>query len=223
MELPTQLPHHYADLETANALRPPVGGAGLIIGVDQHGAPVTVRVFDQEPRSYVVVGGLRLLQMLVVRMLALNGRVLVHTERPGAWGWVTRMASGASGSIAFGAADATVARGTVHRPSVLVIDGDSGVQNATPAGTAWSATLSGYDSLSQWNINALDAADAVFVQQLNPAETQLVERRLSLQGLAQRLDENAPGMIGVLSRGSISTARVHLSGFERWVLKSVDR
>lgn len=224
MDLPvTQLPHHVADLQTANAMRPPVGGAGLIVGVDATGNPVVVRIFDNEARSYVVVGGLSLLQLLVVRLVALNCRIMVRTERPGAWGTVVRTTAGASGAISIDTGDSAMPAGTPHRPTVLVIDSASGVEATTPLGTAWSAVISGYDSLSQWNAAVLDQVDAAFVHQLSGPETALVERRMALQDLSGALNGNQSGMLGVVSRGCVVSAEIRLTAFERWVLVSIQR
>ena len=224
MDLPvTQLPHHDADLETANAMRPPVGGAGLIVGVDAVGDPIVVRVFDHEPRSYLVVGGLNLLQLLVIRLVALGCRIGVQTERPGAWGTVVRTTAGASGAIGILVGDEPMPAGSPHRPTVLVIDSASGVASVAPVGTSWSAVISGYDSLSQWNADVLDQVDAAFVQQLSGPETVLVERRMALQGLADVLDGNASGILGVVSRGTVVRAAIRMTAYERWVLGSIRR
>lgn len=224
MDLPlTQLPHHVADLETANAMRPSVGGAGLIVGVDATGNPVVVRIFDSEPRSYVVVGGLNLLQLLVVRLVALSCRIMVRTERPGAWGTVVRTAAGASGAISIATGEAAIPTGSPHRPTVLVIDSASGVEAVTPLGTAWSAVISGYDSLSQWNAVVLDQVDAAFVHQLSGSETALVERRMAVHDLGGLLSGNEAGMLGVVSRGSVIVAEIRLTNFERWMLAGIER
>lgn len=224
MDLPiTLLPHHVADLETADAMRPPVGGAGLIVGHDAAGAPVVVRVFDQQARSYVVVGGLRLLQLLVVRLVALSSRIVVHTERPGAWGGVVRTLAGGSGALTVTSERVPLPTAGPHRPAVLVVDSASAVAGAQPAGSPWSAVVAGYDSLSQWNADVLDQCDAAFVHQLSAAESALVERRMGVQGLRDSLQDGAAGMLGVVSRGSVVPAQVRLTGYERWVLGELER
>lgn len=224
MNLPiTQLPHHVADLDTANAMRPPVGGAGLIVGADAAGRPVVVRFFDHEPRAYLVVGGLQLLQLLVVRLVALSCRIVVQTERPAAWGALGRATAGASGAITIAAGSETLPSGSPHRPTVLVIDSASGVETVAPPGTAWSAVVSGYDALSQWNADVLDHVDAAYVQQLSDPECALLERRMAVQGLAGTVAADRPGRLAVVSRGAAVHAEVRLTAYERWVLGSIGR
>ena len=62
-----------------------VGTAGLMLGANRHGAPVTARLFRAEATRVVLIGGVRAAQLVVLRAMALGARIVVQTARPQAW------------------------------------------------------------------------------------------------------------------------------------------
>lgn len=63
----------------------PSGGCGQLVGSDDAGRAVTVRLFGSGVRSVHVAGELYLAKQIVFRAVAVGARVLLYTDRVGAW------------------------------------------------------------------------------------------------------------------------------------------
>ncbi|MEV4632406.1 type VII secretion protein EccE [Rhodococcus coprophilus] len=63
----------------------PSGGCGQLVGSDDAGRAVTVRLFGPGVRSVHVAGELYLAKQIVFRAVAVGARVLLYTDRVGAW------------------------------------------------------------------------------------------------------------------------------------------
>lgn len=63
----------------------PVAGCGQLIGSDDAGRAVAVRLTGPGVRSVHVAGELYLAQQIVFRAVAVGARVLIHTDRPDSW------------------------------------------------------------------------------------------------------------------------------------------
>ena len=63
----------------------PAGGCGQLVGSDDAGRAVTVRLFGAGVRSVHVAGELYLAKQIVFRAVAVGARVLLYTDRVGAW------------------------------------------------------------------------------------------------------------------------------------------
>lgn len=63
----------------------PASGCGQVIGADDHGRAVALPVFGPRITRVRISGSLHLGQQVVLRAVALGARVLVHTNRSGAW------------------------------------------------------------------------------------------------------------------------------------------
>ncbi|RDI64478.1 type VII secretion protein EccE [Nocardia pseudobrasiliensis] len=72
-------------IDAIDALRLPSSGCGQLIGSDDQGNGVAVRVVGQGISTVYVAGELYLAQQLVFRALAVGERVLVRTDRPHMW------------------------------------------------------------------------------------------------------------------------------------------
>ncbi|WP_040788687.1 type VII secretion protein EccE [Nocardia paucivorans] len=72
-------------VEAIGALRLPSAGCGQLIGSDEQGNGVAVRIIGAGIASVYVAGELYFAQQLVFRALAIGERVLVRTDRPHAW------------------------------------------------------------------------------------------------------------------------------------------
>jgi type VII secretion protein EccE len=75
----------YGDAEALAGLPLPVGGCGQLIGADEHGRGVATPLFGPGVRRVEISGTLQLAQQIILRALALGARVVVHTNRHGAW------------------------------------------------------------------------------------------------------------------------------------------
>src|SRR5262249_28604878 len=153
---------------------PPLGGAGLMLGVDRNGEPMAVRLFRPEPTRAVLVGGLRLAQLVVLRALALGARVTVQTGRPPAWEPFLRAIRGPAEVLSLVAPGQPVEPdqpASPLRPHLLVVDsGPVGAPAVPTHEAAWRATLLVRDELSAADVDALARADLALLQRLTPAE-----------------------------------------------------
>src|SRR5262249_58046322 len=81
------------------ALHLPAGGAGLMMDVNRHGEPTTIRLFRPEPTRVALFGGLRYAQLTALRALALGAQVVAQTGRPQAWEPFIRGVSGSGDAL----------------------------------------------------------------------------------------------------------------------------
>ncbi|MCM6776125.1 type VII secretion protein EccE [Nocardia sp. CDC159] len=72
-------------IERLDALQLPSSGCGQLIGSDEQGNGVAVRLVGQGISTVYVAGELYLAQQLVFRALAVGERILIRTDRPQAW------------------------------------------------------------------------------------------------------------------------------------------
>ncbi|WP_241996849.1 type VII secretion protein EccE [Rhodococcus sp. SMB37] len=63
----------------------PVAGCGQLIGADESGRAIAVRLTGPGVRSVHVAGELYLAQQIVFRAVAIGARVAIHTDRADAW------------------------------------------------------------------------------------------------------------------------------------------
>ncbi|QLY31900.1 type VII secretion protein EccE [Nocardia huaxiensis] len=73
------------EIEAIDELQLPVAGCGQLLGSDDGGNGVAIRLVGQGISSVYVAGELYLAQQLVFRALAVGERVLIRTDRPHAW------------------------------------------------------------------------------------------------------------------------------------------
>ncbi|MEV6771352.1 type VII secretion protein EccE [Nocardia sp. NPDC051030] len=74
--------HAIADIE---ALHLPSAGCGQLLGSDEEGRGVAIRLVGQGISSVYVAGELYLAQQLIFRALAVGERILIRTDRPQSW------------------------------------------------------------------------------------------------------------------------------------------
>ncbi|MBF6144902.1 type VII secretion protein EccE [Nocardia nova] len=72
-------------IDVVGVLHLPSSGCGQLIGSDEDGNGVAVRLVGQGISTVYVAGELYLAQQLVFRALAVGERILVRTDRPHAW------------------------------------------------------------------------------------------------------------------------------------------
>lgn len=72
-------------IDVIGVLHLPSSGCGQLIGSDEEGNGVAVRLVGQGISTVYVAGELYLAQQLVFRALAVGERILVRTDRPHAW------------------------------------------------------------------------------------------------------------------------------------------
>jgi hypothetical protein len=189
------------DAATLAAIAPPVGGAGLMLGVNRHGEPVTVRLFRPEPTRAALVGGLRCAETVVLRALALGAQVVVQTGRPQAWEPFLRGLSGGADSVSLAPPGRVLEPppATPVRPQLLVVDvGPVGATGVPVVESPWRATLLVRDELSPVDVDILERADVTLLQPLSPAEAALAATALGLGESASWLTRIRADMVGVV-------------------------
>lgn len=72
-------------IDVVGVLHLPSSGCGQLIGSDEEGNGVAIRLVGQGISSVYVAGELYLAQQLVFRALAVGERILIRTDRPQAW------------------------------------------------------------------------------------------------------------------------------------------
>jgi type VII secretion protein EccE len=185
----------------------PEPAAGLMLGRNRHGEPVTLRMFRPEATRALFVGGVRGAQLVVLRALALGARVVVQTGRPQAWERWVRGASAPGEAILVVPPGRPIAAapGSSLQPLLVVVDiGPVGVDpNAAPG---WQATLIVRDELSPVDLDALTRSDVVILQPLRPDEATLVGAALGIGDSAQYLPRIRQDMVGVIHRRALRWA-----------------
>jgi hypothetical protein len=194
------------------------GGAGLVLGDNQHGEPVTLRLFRPEPTRAMVAGDLRFAQLLVFRALALGAQAVVQTGRPAAWGAFARV--GGPDSIRVvppGAAHGDVA--TAARPRLVVLDAGLAA-GGEAAGDPWTATMSVREELTAWDIDVLGSAGVAIMQPLSAPEAELAASVLGLSEVKHSLSGIRPDMVSVVSGGTVRWAVLAPTAIERQLIGS---
>jgi ESX secretion system protein EccE len=200
----------------------PLGGDGLMIGTNRHGAPVTLRLFRPEPTRLVLIGGVRAAQLLALRAMALGAQVVVQTSRPYAWEPFARGVSAPGETIALIPAGRQVALppGTPMRPLLLVVDvGPVGADG----GAGWQATMVVRDELAPVDVDALSRADLVLLQPLRPDEAALAAGTLGLGEAQEWLTRIREDMVGVVNRRSVRWALLTATPIERQLVGTPTR
>ncbi|MEC3913242.1 type VII secretion protein EccE [Nocardia sp. CDC160] len=79
------VPTEVRDIADIAALQLPSAGCGQLLGSDEDGNGVAIRLVGQGISSVYVAGELYLAQQLIFRALAVGERILIRTDRPHAW------------------------------------------------------------------------------------------------------------------------------------------
>lgn len=213
--------------ESLGTLRPAIGGAGLVIGVNRHRSPVTARLFRPEPTRSLLIGGARAAQLLTLRALALNVRVVVLSTRPHAWEPFVRAVSTPSEMVAVVPPGRPVPAlgvpGTALHPQLFVLDAGP-VAGELPVPTAaWRTTLVVRDELTPADVDQLTGADVLMLQPLTPAEAALAAESLGLHAAADWLTRIRGDMVGVVHRRTVRWALLSTTQIEQQLLGTVVR
>ncbi|MFI5779339.1 type VII secretion protein EccE [Nocardia sp. NPDC051570] len=131
----------------------PTGGCGQVIGATSDGFGVAVPLFGPAVRRVEIVGGLRLVQLMILRAIAVGARVIVHSTRPQVWDRLVR---------------------EVDEPEALSVSSQGGAQHTAAAtmivydgvastGQVSEATAVHFGSMAQTSA-AILAADVVLIE-----------------------------------------------------------
>jgi hypothetical protein len=220
----TQVGTQLADSDTAHAIRVHTGGAGLILGADERGRPVTVSFFRSEPTVAMTIGHLGLAQLVSFRALALGAQLVVATGRPSAWARIAEAASATGdGVVEIVPPHAPPDRfGSSLRPFLFVVDTYStAAVQSTPAMPGWSTVLTVREQLTSWDSGPLGRADLVVAQALPPAESALLSTATNLPDYQQAFSVLPDEAVAVITHDGVRWARTARTTLERQVIGSV--
>ncbi|HEV7896490.1 MAG TPA: type VII secretion protein EccE [Planosporangium sp.] len=189
-----------ATAETLAALELPTGGAGLMMGVNRHGEPMTVRLFRPEPTRVGLFGGLRYAQLVALRALALGAQVVVQTGRPQAWEPFDRGIGGSGNELTIAAPNRPLELPppTPLQPQLIIVDvGPVGAMAIPVVEAAWRATMVVRDELASHDMDVLARADLVMLSPLSAPEAEIAGYALGLFQLAN-LPRVRADMVGVV-------------------------
>ncbi|BEL10348.1 hypothetical protein Q0Z83_085390 [Actinoplanes sichuanensis] len=187
----------------------PISPAGLMIGRNQGGGAVLIRLFRPEPTRALLVGGLPGAQLLAFRSMATGARVVVRTTRPHAWEPFARGAAvpGEAITILPPGRPFEAPAGSVRHPTLTVLDTGSAPGGPEPARDAgWQTTLVVRDEFGAPDVPHATEADLVVLQRLTPAEATLLGGTLGLGETASYFPRMRTDMVAVINRRAVRWA-----------------
>lgn len=191
--------------------------AGLLAGHNRHGQPVALRLFSARPVRAVLLGGPGLAQVLVLRALAVNAGVVVHTGQPHRWLPFLDAAGLPPELLRLASPDVPAhPPGRPGRPALLVCD------NTPPPGrlAGWNCALVRRDILTPADAAMLSRADLVIAQRLSDQAAALAGAALGLGADSQWLTRIEDDMIGLFSPPTVRWAALRITDVEQWLVRS---
>jgi hypothetical protein len=168
-------------MSALDALVAPVTPAGIVLGADPQGAPVTLALLRPVPTRVVVLGALHLARQIALRAAGQGARVTVTTGRRAAWEPVARAAAD-PGRVRIGAdeppddGEGGATRSGVTDALLAVHDRGATAAGPPPPTGPWRATLFVLPALSPAVADAADDADVVLLGRMPPQEADLAAR-----------------------------------------------
>lgn len=156
-----------------DALGPPVRPAGVVLGADRDGGPVSVTLVRPGPTRVVLLGGLYLARQVTLRTVGTGSGAVVVTGRPPVWEAVRDAADDRVRVVGETPPDPAVPG---DRPLLVVYDRGATVRGPAPARRPRQTTLVVLPSLVPAVSDLADDADLVLIQRLPPHEAELAGR-----------------------------------------------
>jgi hypothetical protein len=199
--------------------------AGLMIGRNRHGQPVTVRLLRPEPTRAMLVGSVRAAQLLALRALALGGPVVIHSARPYAWESFLRAVGLPDDAIRLSPPGRPVALPPAGAlaPQLIVVDVGALAGDLPTADGAWRTTLVLREELATADVDELARADLVILQPLPAEQAALAGTGLGLGAGGEWLTRIQADMVGVVNRRTVRWATLSATAIERQVVGAPDR
>jgi type VII secretion protein EccE len=199
-----------------------LSGAGVMLGRNRQGEPVTVRLVRAEPTQALLVGEVRAAELVTLRALAHGVHVLVQSDRPHLWEPFLRAVSLPSDAIALAPPGypVTLPPAGPRHPQLVLLDGSTG----PPVGDCpWRTTVMVRDQLSAADADALARADLVILQPLSPGEAALAGATLGLGDGQEWLARIGADMVAVINRRTVRFARLAATPLELQLVGTPER
>jgi hypothetical protein len=196
---PLRIGRHHAPEDALNRLQL-AGSFGLRLGQDSDGLPVAITLFQPDPWSVALVGGIWAAKLIAFRALRFGARVLVRADKPAGWPELGRLATGRTDRVVLMAPGVPVGvTASADTPVLLLWDADTPPAPGEPV--AWQTRLTLMKRLTPDRVPAVSRADMVLMQRLTPSETSIVVPALRLASApAQQLSVLGKDMMAVLTR-----------------------
>ncbi len=199
--------------------------AGVVVGRNRRGLPVSARLIRPEPTRMLVVGGVRVAQTLILRSLALGVHVVLQTGRQQAWEPFVRAVSLPTDTIAVVPPGPLVglAPGSRQAPQLVVVDVGPIVMDPPIPDAPWRTVMTVRDDLAAVDLDPLARADLVIMQPLRPDEAALAGATLGLGDGQDWLTRIRADMVGVVNRRAVRFAVIAATPLEQQVIGSSER
>ncbi|GLZ50782.1 hypothetical protein [Actinomycetospora sp. NBRC 106378] len=166
-------------VDSLGGVRAPVTPAGVVLGADAAGEPVSLAVLRPVGTRIVVLGAFHLARQIALRTVAQGARLAVTTGRAAAWEPIARAADDPD-RVRVGA-DVDLADPDERTPGdtdTLLTVRDRGAAPVGPGATAapWRTALLVLPSLTPAVADAADDADVVLLGRMPPQEADLATR-----------------------------------------------
>jgi hypothetical protein len=172
---------HVLTLDQLGAVALPVGGDGVVVGVEGDGSPAVLGLFRPRPYHVVLVGGVWTAQLIALRAAATGARVAVETGRGQAWSPVAQAAGGGQPCMTVHPIGRLGPQGaTVAGPVLVIRDAGPRPSRTRLSAAPWQAMLTLLPYLADGADRLLSQADLVGVQRVAPQEATLIARVLDL-------------------------------------------
>ena len=172
---------HVLTVDQLGAVALPVGGDGVVVGVDGEGGPAVLGLFRPRPYHVVLVGGVWTAQLIALRAAATGARVAVETGRGQAWSPVAQAAGGGQPCMTVHPIGRLGPQGaSVAGPVLVIRDAGPRPSRTRLSAAPWQAMLTLLPYLADGADRLLSQADLVGVQRVAPQEAQQIAHVLDL-------------------------------------------
>ncbi|WP_238017375.1 hypothetical protein KZZ52_01095 [Dactylosporangium sp. AC04546] len=188
-----------------------LGGDGVALGLDRHGAPIPIRLFRTLPTRVTLIATLRCARLLVTRAAATGAEVVIQSTDARAW--APLLQPGGPTSITVFDRATNLRTPTSTHPQLVVFD-----SGPAPAPHPWRTTLLARPHLRPSDVEAMRESDLVLLQSLPEPQATLAAEALGLHESASWLPKVGPDMLAIVITGeSIRWANLSWPQHERHV------
>ncbi|HVQ94887.1 MAG TPA: hypothetical protein VMU51_27895 [Mycobacteriales bacterium] len=187
----------------AGGIRFGAGQAGLVLGTDQQGGPVSIQLFRPRPTRVFAVGGLPFVQLLCFRALAIGARIGIRSDHPARWSLLLRQ------GLEVERTRGPRTGGLPARLDLTIVDGAVAGPAPAPAAGVWSTVLTVRPAFTAADADTLARADLALLQPLPAAQAALVAAALQLPAeYADYFRGGQPDLVVAVSGTAIHCARL---------------
>lgn len=208
---------------TAATVRLPAGG--VVLGNDENGTPLSVRLFGEQPGRVRAFASGPLAQLIALRAIGLGARVTVLTDQAGRWARLVRVLPRSSGPAAFTVLPTSgrvPAAATAAAPSLVVQATESGEIVSHGELARWQTVLAVAPAaaLAPGLLVDLRSHDLLITERVPPFAVQRIREAFGLPyDRAVWLSQLPEGRVAVVAPGRLALVDLALSGREGALLR----